>query len=266
MLALALVLPLGLVPACGDSVDTPVADEEPLRFGYVIGSTTFRASSSAAISPQPNGGPAVAGVDIGPTQATPGTQGKSGYVVRVDNRAYSIAVRLQGRTNGYWVARVNQVEAINAAQVSASLFFDVAPSVAPEVATTSRSAAWTETRHFGVRALAPLEIVPRFPSNAPAVITLRWDTGVDLDLQLRAPDGTSRARSGVSRRSASTATRSLRASTTAFTKRMSISSERRHPALMGFTSIRSASAAERARRTKCRSRVTACRRIASSAA
>jgi hypothetical protein len=188
-LVLALALPLAFASACGDSVQAPVADEEPLRFGYVIGSTTFRAQFFTGDLPQPSGGPAVAGVDIGPNQASPGTQGKSGYVVRVDDHAYSVAVRLQGRTNGYWIARVNQVEAINAAQVSASLVFDVAPSVAPGRYNLEISGVDGEHR-YGERTLAPLEIVPRIPVNASAVITLRWDAAVDLDLQVRAPDGT----------------------------------------------------------------------------
>ena len=33
-------------------------------------------------------------------------------------------------------------------------------------------------------------MVPRLPPNSPVVIRLRWDNTVDLDLQVRAPDGT----------------------------------------------------------------------------
>ncbi len=184
-----LTLLLALAVACGDSVTAPVADEEPLRFGYLIGSQSFRAQFFPGELPAPSGGPKVAGIDIGPNQATPGTRGKSGYIIRVDDRAYSIAIRLQGRTNGYWVARVNQVEAINAAQVSASIFFDVSPTVAPGRYNLEISGIDGDTR-YGERSLAPLEIVPRVPPNAPAVISLRWDVRADLDLQLRAPDGT----------------------------------------------------------------------------
>ena len=187
--ALLALAPASLAPACGDSVDAPVADEEPLRFGYVVGSTRYRAQFFTGELPQANGGPVVSGVDVGPDQATPGTQGKSGYTVRLGDQAFTVAVRLQGRSNGYWIARVNQVEAINAGQVSASLFFDVAPTLAPGNYNLEISGIDGE-RRYGARALAPLAIVPRVPPNAPAVITLRWDAAVDLDLQLRAPDGT----------------------------------------------------------------------------
>lgn len=185
----SVVLLLLAAVACGDSVKAPVADEEPLRFAYVIGSASFQAQFFTGELPQPNGGPKVAGVDIGPNQATPGTRGKSGYIVRLDDHAYSIAIRLQGRSNGYWIARVNQVEAINAAQVSASISFDVAPTMTPGRYNLEISGVDGDSR-YGERTLAPLEIVPRVPPSAAAVITLRWDTATDLDLQLRAPDGT----------------------------------------------------------------------------
>ena len=187
-LAFAAVVPT-LALACGDSVTAPVVNEEPLRFGYRIGSTDFRAQFFAGDLPQPNGGPRVVGVDYGPNRAAPGTLAKSGYTVRVADTAYAVAVRLKGRTNGYWIARVGQIELLSAAEVSASLFFDVAPNVAPGRYSLEVSGVDGDGR-YGERSLAPLQIVPRVPPNAPAVITLRWDTGADLDLQLRAPDGT----------------------------------------------------------------------------
>jgi hypothetical protein len=139
--------------------------------------------------PAPSGGPAVAGVDIGPSQVAPGKQDKGGYVVRVDKSAYAVALRLQGRDNGYWIARVDQPEALFANQVSASLTFDISPDLAPgpyqlEIAGVNGAS------HFGDRVLAPLTVVPRVPPDATTVIQLRWDAGVDLDLQLKAPDGT----------------------------------------------------------------------------
>ncbi len=189
LLTAALGATLAVAPACGDSVTALVADEEPIRFGYVIGSTTFEAQFFAGDLPKPDGGPKVAGIDIGPNRAAPGTRAKGGYVVRAEDTAYSIAIRLQGRTNGYWVARVGQAEALNGAQVSASIVFDVAPTVAPGSYRLEVSGVDSE-RHYGERALAPLQIVPRISPDAPAVITLRWDTATDLDLQVRAPDGT----------------------------------------------------------------------------
>ncbi|MDB4944707.1 MAG: uncharacterized protein JWP97_4241 [Labilithrix sp.] len=184
---LALALPLSA--ACDDSVETNSVLEEPLRFRYQIGSAAFDAQFFPGELPAPSGGPAVAGVDIGPNQVAPGTVDKGGYVVRLADNAYSVALRLQGRSNGYWVARVNQVEAINANQVSAAIFFDVSPAATPGRYRIEVSGIDGQNR-FGERALAPLDIIPRVPADAPAVISLRWDAAVDLDLQIAAPGGT----------------------------------------------------------------------------
>jgi hypothetical protein len=131
----------------------------------------------------------VVGVDIGPNQAIPGKQGKAGYVVRLKGEAYAVAIRLQDRSNGYWVARVDQPEPLYGDQVSASLFFDVAPTTPPRTYQLELSGV-DGSRQFGPRSLAPLAVVPRIDPTTPVVIKLRWDAGVDLDLQLRAPDGT----------------------------------------------------------------------------
>ena len=187
VLLLLLVLIWGV--ACDKSVDAPVALEEPFRFGYVVGSSSFHAQFFDGDLPTPTGGPVVAGVDVGPAEAAPGTQAKSGYVIRLERKAYSVALRLKGRTNGYWIARVDQVEALFDNQVSASIFFDVSPAVTPGRYEIELSGVDGDG-HFGVRSTAPVVVVPRVPVNAPALISLRWDSAVDLDLQLKAPDGT----------------------------------------------------------------------------
>jgi hypothetical protein len=175
--------------ACKGSVSAPLALEEPIRVSYLIGSTPYPAQFFAGDLPQPGGGPAIAGVDIGPDQAAPGKQGKGGYTVRVDKSAFAVAVRLQGRTNGYWIARIDQIEPLFENQVSAALVFDIAPRVTPGKYDLELSGV-SGDRQFGPRTTAPLDIVPRVPTNAPVVIRLRWDNVVDLDLQVKAPDGT----------------------------------------------------------------------------
>src|SRR3979490_2663358 len=89
------------VEGCGDSVDAKVALEEPIRVGYFVGSTSFRAQFFPGDLPEPAGGPPGPGFDIGPSEVTPGKQGKGGYTVRLADSAYSVAIRLQGRSNGY---------------------------------------------------------------------------------------------------------------------------------------------------------------------
>lgn len=178
-----------LVPGCGDSVDADVALEEPIRVGYFIGATSYPAQFFPGNLPEPAGGPAVAGVDIGPALVAPGKQAKSGYAVRLAKDAYAVAVRVQGRKNGYWIARVDQVEPLFDGQVSASLYFDIAPTVSPDLYQLELAGV-TNDKRFGPRTTAPLVVVPRIPPNAPAAIHLRWDNPIDLDLQLRAPDGT----------------------------------------------------------------------------
>ncbi|MBN9161983.1 MAG: hypothetical protein BGO98_02330 [Myxococcales bacterium 68-20] len=178
-----------LVQGCGDSVEVRSALEEPVRVGYFIGSSSFSAQFFPGDLPEPADGPAIAGVDIGPLQVAPGKTGKDGYTVRLARDAYSVAVRVKGRTNGYWIARVDQVEPLFEGQVSASLYFDVALSV-PTGVLQLELAGVTKDRRFGPRSTAPLAVVPRIPSNVPAAIHLRWDSPVDLDLQVRSPDGT----------------------------------------------------------------------------
>ena len=180
---------LVLLVGCGHSVTQDLALEEPLRFGYNVGAAAYPAQFYAGELPAPSGGPAVVGVDVGPTEAAPGDVGKNGYTVRLDRKAYSVAMRLQGRTNGYWIARVDQVETLFDNQVSASLFFDVAPAVSPGKYQIELSGI-DVNGNYGVRTTAPVNVVPRIPVDAPAVITLHWDTGMDLDLQLKSPDGT----------------------------------------------------------------------------
>lgn len=174
--------------ACGDSVDAKSNLEEPIRVGYVIGGTPYRAQFFPGDLPAPSGGPAIAGVDIGPAQAAPGKQAKGGYVVRLDQSAYAVAIRLEGRANGYWIARVDQPEALFEDQVSASLTFDVSPDVAPGPYQLELAGVNGASK-FGERTLAPLTVVPRVPAEATTIIQLRWDAAVDLDLQVRAPDG-----------------------------------------------------------------------------
>lgn len=183
---------LGAVVAgagCDASVDDPAALEEPVRVGYFIGSTAYRAQFFAGALPEPATGPKVVGVDVGPNRAIAGKQGKAGYVVRLDRQAFAVAVRQKGRDNGYWIARVDQPEALYGNQVSASLFFDIAPGLAPGKVELELSGV-DGSRRFGDRSTAPLAVVPRFDPKTPIVIQLRWDAAVDLDLQLRSPDGT----------------------------------------------------------------------------
>jgi hypothetical protein len=179
---------LAAFAGCDDSVEMPVANEEPLRVGYFIGSNSFRAQFFPGELPDPSGGPDVAGIDIGPDQAAPGKQTKGGYTVRLAKDAYTVAVRLKGRSNGYFVARVDQVEPLFDGQVSASLFFDIGTSLEPGHYEIELSGIDGEKK-YGPRTLAPLDIVPRL-SKAAAVIQLRWDTAVDLDLEVAGPDGT----------------------------------------------------------------------------
>lgn len=180
---------LCLLVSCGHSTTQDLALEEPLRFGYNVGAAAYPAQFYAGDLPAPGGGPAVVGVDVGPTEAAPGDVGKNGYTVRLDRKAFSVAMRLQGRTNGYWIARVDQVETLFDNQVSASLFFDVAPAVSPGRYQIELSGIDGDGK-YGVRTTAPVLVVPRIPVNAPVVMTLHWDTAMDLDLQLKSPDGT----------------------------------------------------------------------------
>lgn len=186
---LALVgLMLSFVPACGDSVKADAALEEPLRFHYKSGTTTYDAQFFAGDMPAPNGGPAAVGFDVGAGRVSPGTQNHGGYTVRVGENGYSVAVRLQGRTEGYWVARVNALDPLSGG-IAANISFDV--STALPVGNYELEACGIDINgNAGPRLTAAMNVVPRLDTSGPAVISLKWDAAVDLDLQLATPDGT----------------------------------------------------------------------------
>ena len=179
---------IALVCACGDSVDNPEALDEPIRVKYEVNSTTQRAQFFTGDMPAPNGGPAIKLLQIGSPIMAPGAQNRGGYGLTLDDSAFTVGVRLLGRTTGYWVARVSTFDVLNGG-VGATLLLDVSVSITPgsyqlELTGIDRDG------HFGERQTAPVSIVPRLNTNGPAVISLKWDAGVDLDLQLATPYGT----------------------------------------------------------------------------
>ena len=186
-LLLAILLLVAVIPACGDSVDNSVALEEPLRFKYAINSTEQPAQFFPGDMPAANGGPLIQAFQLGSTSASPGTKDHGGYGVTLAPTAFTVAVRLQGRTSGYWVARVSDLDVI-VGGVIANLLFDVSTTM-PLGKYQLEMSGVDGSGAFGPRMTAPLSIIPRLDTSGPAVISLKWDAGVDLDLQLATPDG-----------------------------------------------------------------------------
>jgi hypothetical protein len=187
LLALGLVTVVA-VAACGDSVDSNLALDEPLRVKYALSGANETAQFFTGDMPAPNGGPVIQSLQIGSDQMSPGTQNRGGYGVVLAPDAYTVAVRLQGRTSGYWIARVSELDVIDNG-VIAHLLFDISTSM-PTGQYQVELSGIDKNGLFGDRTDAPLAIIPRLDTSGPAVISLKWDAGVDLDLQLATPYGT----------------------------------------------------------------------------
>jgi hypothetical protein len=126
-------------------------------------------------------------------------QGQGAKVIsgRAERDASSVAIALAGVGTGYWVVPTGVLDAATGELTwSVSADFDV--TIRPGQYTV-RVVAIDEAGKAGEQLSQSLCILGRVPDNGRAcddqaqppraVISLQWDTNVDLDLQVVAPDG-----------------------------------------------------------------------------
>jgi hypothetical protein len=148
--------------------------------------------------PLPAGpGPAITAIETASTVLRPG-QGEKTLSGRASPGASAIALALGGRGNGYWLVGVDGPDPLNAGELGWQALVEIARDVPPGLADLLVVAIDASGVAGPVRSL-PVCIPGALPDNlnacdrnlAPpaAVVSLSWDTPVDLDLVVVAPDG-----------------------------------------------------------------------------
>lgn len=126
-------------------------------------------------------------------------QGNISYSGLASTDTYSIAVTFPGVSTGYWVVPAGNPDATQGGALSFKTVIDFKPDVPYGLQTLSFSAIDGEGR-AGPRYDASVCILPDVANNnlaactdsvspQSAVLSLTWDTNVDLDLVVVAPNG-----------------------------------------------------------------------------
>lgn len=199
ILAAALALAL---PSC-DGARAPSGLTEPLR----VRSAMFEPGPLPGTPPPPDGGdgdddasapgPQVTALDNANGVVTPGQSGKA-FSGRTTPDAFAIALRFVGQGTGYWVLPVGGQDPSSNNERVFQLAADLAVDLPPGLQTV-RFAAIDGDGGAGPQRDVPLCVASLVPDNlnacdpslAPpaAVVSLFWDNDVDLDLELRTPEG-----------------------------------------------------------------------------
>lgn len=195
-LALALV-----TPACGEAPLTAGADQ-PLR----VESGQFHEGALPGLPPlgndQINAGvapltPNVTSLDITGLSIIAGESEKT-IRGRTSTDASAVALRFAESGSGYWVVPVGGPDPVNGGEYTFSLLANVSRDTRPGYHSLLFAGIGEDGRagNQGIFRLCVGSPVPDNlnacePTRAPPalVISLSWDTDVDLDLQLLTPDG-----------------------------------------------------------------------------
>jgi hypothetical protein len=177
-------------------------DAEPTGIGeplFVYGAQFYPGRLPG--SPPPDGGtplsPDVTSILSPYSGFTPGEAGRS-MTGDVTDNASSVAVRFRDYGTGYWVFLPGPPDTNAPGSLSWSMTFDLAYNVPPGL-TSLRFASLDSAGASGSQYDLPVCVDAVIPDNynacnvalAPpaAVLSLAWDTPVDLDLELQTPSG-----------------------------------------------------------------------------
>lgn len=191
--ALALLL-VGLVAAACSGEKSESGLGEPLR----VRNAVFKEGPLPGAPPDaPAGGVSVTSIETASTVLRPG-QGEKTLNGRASVGTVAIAVGLVGLGRGHWLLPVDGPDPLYAGELGWQLLVEIARDVSPGTKEL-RVVAIDAAGHAGVQrglAVCVPSIVPDNlnacdPANAPpaSVVSLSWDTPVDLDLIAVAPDG-----------------------------------------------------------------------------
>jgi hypothetical protein len=189
---------LALAAACGCSAQPVLSGAgEPI----VVQGATFIAGPLPGSPPLDGGAPAKPAVTTLQSVNNSFVQGQAGssFSGDVTDDASSVAVRFPDLGTGYWVFVPGAPDATDPGNLTWSMTFDIGPDVPPGLHTL-RFAALDPSGNAGnqfaqevcIDSVIPDNFNACVPARPPpdAVLSLAWDTPVDLDLWLLTPTGT----------------------------------------------------------------------------
>lgn len=180
-----------LVCACTGEVEQQIGLFEPIRVpdGEFI---------EDAIPEAPGGGPEVTSIETASGILILGQQQRL-LAGRTTEDAHAIAVRLAGLGSGWWVRPVQDLDPVFPGERDFQLRYDVGVDIPPARHTLELAAVDAEGRRgpsFELEVCVQDDAVPDNlnacdPKIKPpaAVVVLRWDRDVDLDIVVETPDG-----------------------------------------------------------------------------
>lgn len=164
--------------ACVDSARAPTALGEPIR----VENGQFHEGAQ----PQGTDGPAVITYDSSNNLVPQGALNRK-LTGDVKKGASAIAIRFADIGSGYWIVPVGVPDPQTDGDLTYEIDYDL-DRLAPIGDHTLRLSAVDLDGHWGPVQELPITIASRIPQGQ-VVITLEWDTDVDLDLELVAPWG-----------------------------------------------------------------------------
>lgn len=185
----SVALLLVLLASCGGE-RSPSGLGEPIR----VRNGVFKDGPIPA-SADPS--PSITAVEMSSTVLRPG-QGEKGITGRASPNAVAVAVGIGGLGSGYWLIPVEGPDPLN----NGELGFQAAAEIARDVPPGRRDLVFSAidaSGHAGPLRSLPVCVPSIVPDNLNAcdatipppamVFSLAWDTQVDLDLVVVAPDG-----------------------------------------------------------------------------
>jgi hypothetical protein len=135
--------------------------------------------------PSENGGPPVVSANL----ATITVAGVNDLIGNgeLDRRANAVAIGLEGDV-GYWTIPADTPDLAQPTEPTFGFVFGLAAALGPGTYSYVVRAVDVDG-HFGPPTIRPLTIVPRSAPVGHLVVSLTWDSAVDLDLHVVLPNG-----------------------------------------------------------------------------
>jgi hypothetical protein len=194
----SLTLLMTLAMGCGGA-ESDIGTSEPIR----VRNAQIRHGALPGALPSDGGvasSPTVTSVTLAPSKLWIGAEGAS-LIGRTSGDAVAIAVAFLDLGNAYWVAPLGAPSSTSPGELDWSLTADFGRDIPPGVHTLAFAGVDANGVAGAIRTLSVC-FAPDIPDNgyvcAPnvagnvlpdTVITLRWDTEVDLDLVVVTPEG-----------------------------------------------------------------------------
>ncbi len=182
-------LALASLALCACGVAAPLGLEEPVRVerAMLVPSLVTSENSAVAVTAFEN-----------PSAVVAHRQRGKLITGRASREAFALAVRLRAEGTGYWVLPLGAPDPSANDELSFEATLSFSPALAAGVHTVELRAVDRDGR-AGAASTFPLCVLGPVPDNlnvcdatiAPpiAVLSLAWDSDVDLDLEVELPDG-----------------------------------------------------------------------------